>query len=301
MILFLAINDWANVGYTLASSLKSINVDAIALKSKNHALQYPGQGQIYTNTIELKTITDKCNVIVWMHSKFTPINTTGKKLFVFHGGSEYRKNYNQINKKFNPIVCKSIIQTGDLLGLGAKDEQWLLPPIDTELLQPVFEPQNNKLTIGHYPRDTKVKGSVVINSIIHKLQNNTFIYLFSKKRQKWSDNIKRISNCDIYIDALCPVLNGRPYGEWGIQTLEAAALGKIVITHFQSYKRYAKEYGSCALQYVNTPKELENKLKMLIQLSPDKILQLKRQTRKWVETTHSFKTVGCRLKKILGV
>ena len=73
MVLFLAVNDWANVSYTFAESLKSINIDAIALKSKKHSLQYTNEAQVYSNIDQLNAAVTKCNTIIWMHSKFIRI------------------------------------------------------------------------------------------------------------------------------------------------------------------------------------------------------------------------------------
>ena len=132
------------------------------------------------------------------------------------------------------------------------------------------------------------------NSIINK-----FDYKYSAKTIAWNKNLQRMSNCDIYIDAFCPRLEKKRYGEWGIQALEAAALGKVVVTHFGMWRQYKKEYGGCALQYVNTQKELKQKLKNLIEMNNDEIQNLKIRTRKWVETHHSLKAVGMKLRKII--
>ena len=90
---------------------------------------------------------------------------------------------------------------------------------------------------------------------------------------------------------------GLRYGEWGMTALEAASLGKIVVTNFLSIDRYKKEYGECPLVICNTEGEFERRLHELSEMNKDDILKLKKETRKWVEEKHSLKAVGKRLKR----
>ena len=71
-----------------------------------------------------------------------------KKVVVFHGGGKFRLNHKAICSQFNPIVDCSLIQTYDLFGLGAKDERWLLPPIDLSKIKPEKLVQNRLEKFG---------------------------------------------------------------------------------------------------------------------------------------------------------
>jgi len=93
-----------------------------------------------------------------------------------------------------------------------------------------------------------------------------------------------------------PMQGKRKYGEWGMTTLEAAALGKIVVTNFLSIDRYKIEYGECPLFVCNTLEQLEKNILYLSKMNKEEILEKKKETRAWVEKFHSYKAVGERLK-----
>ena len=244
-----------------------------------------------------------------MHSFYINLGIKkNQRMFVYHGGSRYRVNYKHINKVFNPKVEKSIIQTADLFGLGAKNEVWLLPAVDTKKIKPVYKRQSDKLIVGHFPSSPVAKNSNLINKIMKNLKKefgNKFEYVYSPKVINWNRNMKRVSKCDIYIDACTPILKtknspkGNKYGEWGVAAIEAAALGKIVVSHFLSYKSYEREYGKCGLVVANSISEVENQMRKLLLLNDDKLLALKKNNRAWVEKFHSHYAVGKRLKEIV--
>ena len=118
-------------------------------------------------------------------------------------------------------------------------------------------------------------------------------------RVSWKRNLRRMSRCDIYIESLNIDSTSDNQHDWSLTALEAAALGKIVITNFRNQQRYEKEYGECGLLVANSKKELENILLKLIHSSPEQLIELQRKTRKWVETHHSLKAIGLRFKKII--
>ena len=201
----------------------------------------------------IKIIAD-ADIIQYMHSKFIDVggDHSSKKRIVFHGGSAYRNKPRFRNQIFNSIVDMSISQTGDLLNLGAKNEKWLLPPINTEELKPDYVFHGTDIPLfAHYPSNPKKKGTKVIQDTITKIGlNNHFRCVTS--RVEWKKQIQRMSECDIYIELFLPVLGKRKYGEWGMTALEAASLGKIVVTNFFSLDRYKIEYGDCPFVVCNT-------------------------------------------------
>ncbi|MGD2072265.1 MAG: hypothetical protein PVG65_02105 [Candidatus Thorarchaeota archaeon] len=297
--------DYANLSYVFQKSLQEVGVDALAIvkgsKRKERAKVVVPQ--------KFSRYYKDAKIIIFMHSIYQKDSQIkNKRLFVFHGGGRYRFNADRINRIFNPVVEKSLIQTGDLLGLGSKNEEWLLPAVDIENLKPVYKRKKEKIVVGHFPSSTMVKGSKNINKAIKRLRKtfgDKFKYVFSSQVVPWDKQIQRISKCDIYIEACKPKLRskgqGRPhiYGEWGVSALEAAALGKVVISHFLSYKRYEKEYGECAIKVANSVDEIESRLKELLLLNNNEFLKTQKSTREWVEKYHSYKAVGERLKKIL--
>jgi hypothetical protein len=83
--------------------------------------------------------------------------------------------------------------------------------------------------------------------------------------------------------------------------LEAAALGKIVVTCFKNRESYEKRYGPCPIHSSNTPNELFGVVKHLIGTPTGELIEKKRWARQWVETQHGLKATGERLKEVLLV
>lgn len=306
MILFVSHSDWANVGYLFAKSLQSIGKDAVAVTKKRHPYSYPHQANLIRSNEELQSLAKKADVIVWMHSVYTPlkIDLAEKKLAVFHGGSAYRNNHKAVNAVFNPHVQVSLIQTTNLWGLGAKNEKLISPPVDTVALRPIYV-EAEKIVVGHYPsagkKWTNCKGTKEIEGVIYRLKKNPelkyqFEFRHSMQLIPWVKNIQRVSECDIYIES-----HGQVGAGFGLSGLEAAALGKVVITRWLKPNPYFEEYGITPLCIANTTTELYNNLVELIVESKSKRRELRKAHHEWVEENHSFEAVGRRLKKILEV
>jgi len=303
-VLILAVHDWGGVGNLLAQSLRSVGVNAKFYVSKATPFCHPS---ICINLGQAREFAKSCDVIQFMHSEKFPLNVniSNKKLAVFHGGGKYRHNSKQISKKFNAIVGLSIIQTYDLFGLGAKYEKWLLPPIDTHIIKPVYETEGDKIIVGHYPSSPKGKGSETIHKIINNVKNEVpdFEYRYSYDKVPWKEQMKRISKVDVYIERMSLKQQGKKNkklwyktGVWGMTALEAAALGKVVVTNFLGHDKYKKEYGHCGLQVANSEKDMEQLLIQLLSKPKEDLLKLKEETRKWVEENHNLQAVGMRLR-----
>jgi len=293
-IILIAKHDWANLGYTFSECLKSIGINAVMVGKPLRIYRYPKSGLAFKH---LEKYVYDADIIQFMHSQYIELpNLLNKKVFAFHGGDRYRHDYKIVNDIFNSIVYKSFIQTGDLIGLGAKNEVWMLPAVDTKNLFPDFKRVwHRKIVIGHFPSNSNVKGSEIINKAIARLKINDavrekFEYRYLDNKVEWSEQINRILSCDIYIEQM-------KLGEWGVTALEAAALGRIVVTNFKSLNRYNKEYGKCGLVVANDEFELENKLIELLNMDDFAIDSLKHSSRKWVEKFHSYEAIGNRLLK----
>jgi len=279
--LFVSFDDWANLGHLLSKSLDSVGVRSKAVAFHPHSF-YKEQAEI-CSVKQYQEYAEDANVIVAMHSQYSPVNMTGKRLFVFHGGTIYRNNKSRLNNHFNNRVTGTILQHYEFLENGAKNEQWLLPPVDLSI-KPDYGYYDKRF--AHYPRHPEVKGSSRILAVVPLID-------YSVEIVSYEANLERMSKCDIYIEQLCD-------HEWGLTALEAAALGKIVITTFRGLKEYNKEYGECELLVANTEDELRQRIEEIMSWSEKQILEKKQATRKWAETYHSFEAVGQRLQRILN-
>jgi hypothetical protein len=274
-------------------ALRSVGVDAQAWTRKPYFFPVPEQAELVLDLQKKKKELIAVETICYMHSRFQkfPVQINGKKLAVFHGGSNYRRNPSERNRLFNKLVFVTLIQTPDLMGLGAKNEVWMIPPVDTEYIRPV-DYKSKEVIFAHFPRHPKSKRSNIILEAVKSIDSIRFDYKF--EQIPWEENIKRMSNCDVYIESQAYGL-----GEWGVTALEAAALGKVVVTVFKSKERYEREWGPCPIIPANSKEELRLILKGLACLTKKDIRNHQEETRKWVVQNHSLEATGKRLKGVL--
>ena len=303
-VLIVAKHDWSNVGYSFQKALEAVGVRAKAIKAFPHSFEYPEQAEVITDVSSVKGLFDEAKAILWMHSRadFRPPGFDYSKKFnvVFHGGSPYRRNPAGVNSVFNPFCRATIIQTGNLLDLGAVNEHWIMPPVDVDVL-PTRKMLNHPPTIGHYPRLPELKGTETINQVVYGLLNDPkydgdFDYLHDVEPIDWDTNIKRMANCDIYVESQMYVDQaGNPVMEFGVTAMEAAGLGCAVATVFRSKGRYEDTFGPCPIIACNSQDELRSELGHLLRGHKNKLVSLRRKTRAWVEDYHSYPATGKQL------
>jgi len=297
-VVLLARNDYTRLGAEYARSLRSIGIDADMFVQYLHQFEYPDQGNIFKTDKDILPYIKEATIIHFMHSQnpIPKIDLKGKKVVVSHTGTAYRKRYRKINKIFNPIVDLTIVGA-DLFGKGAKNEYWIESGIvDTEKLRPVYERSNNILIVGHFPSKSANTGSTEIIKIMKNIKGN-FEFRYSDKAVPWEEQIKRMSECDVYLERLTK------NSGFGITVLEAAALGKIVFTPYAFENKYRETIGEFDLINIKSADDLIAKTEEFISLPNDKLLEMKKKSRAWVEKHHSHKVVGEKLlnlyKKIL--
>jgi len=298
----IACDDWANFAYDNTQALLSVGVDAVCLKRNTHIRNYPNQGMV-AGIAEMKREIQKADYVQlffshWRLYKELKPEINDKKLIVWNAGTNYRIDPDLHNRIFNPYVHKTVSALGELCNRGAKNEVYMVGAIDTERIignKPIF----NNYIIGHYPHNTEVKGTEKINEIIGKLKKN-FVYLTSNTQVDYSEQLKRMDECDIYIELFAPTNNGKKYGSFGITALEAASMGKIVITQNLSSDIYFENYGECELLLALDEEDMLFKLRILLEMNPIQLKRIQDKTREWVVKNHSYKATGQRmLEKVL--
>jgi len=323
-VLMMTLNDWSNTSWRFSKCLELLGIKVKIYKGRPHHLHYPKQAPIHNaikhgsikskyptviDAPELKPLVEQAHIVHFTASTFinTGADLSNKHVIVQHGGTVYRKNPTLSNLFFNPITNHTIIQCPDLYGLGANNESLIYYPVDTDLLKPVFQCSDpNKLLISHFPSGSLIKGTPTILKVINKLRrdskiNNKFKYIgvensvVGSSRLTWTKHLKRVSRCDILIETLNLQNVGKTFGEWGNQAIEAASLGKIVVTNSLAADLYKKEYGDCALNIANTEQELEKHLRNILDMNAKSLLKNKKETRKWVIRNHSMKATAIRL------
>ena len=297
-VVFLSHNDWANMSYEYSKALNQIGISTWAFKIGSNHPNYKIGVPKFKKTKEILKLIIKANVIVFNHSEFidTGIDLSNKLVCVMHTGSKYRQNSKKLNKFFNRIVDVTF-SGGDVLNMGAKNEYWLQPAIDTNKLEPNYKKDFNKpIIIAHYPSGNKCSDN--IQKAINNLKSKNFIFKYDQTRVSWEENLKRVSECDIYIEALCSHQNEIPLYIYGISAIESSALGKITCARFPVINEYEKIFGKCGIFATNTIQELTNTLDRILSLSKEDFLNLQKESRLWAERTSSYNAIGLFLKNI---
>jgi hypothetical protein len=306
----LSYSDYANFGYYNAMALRSVGIEADAYTTIPHVFGYANQAQVVNQNL-LPRIMDKADVIQIMHSDrmiFRYVHHRLKtksirpvKIIVWHTGTRYRQFPERYNELFNPYVDKSIIALGEFEKLGAKNMEYIAPCINTDEFVPGYG-VNQPIVIGHFPSNPDVKGTESIKAVVQKLQAkypNAFHFDYSVQRVGYEEQKKRMQRCDIYVEMCNNYQKGKTYGSWGTTALEAAAMGKVVVTNHLHIDLYERNYGSCKLFVANSMDALFKELEFLILCHPSRIINFKKASRQWVEEKHSYKATGERMKKIL--
>ena len=313
-ILFLCQSDYCLIGFNYAAGLNQLGLNAKSLVSRPRPYEpfrYRNQSPVL-NKRKLCEQAEASDIIIWTHSQHVelPVSTKGKYLGVQHGGIAYRNDVERQNRFFNALVDFTIMEKGEFLDRGAKNEVWILPAVDPADYHPVLLNGNPKIVIGHFPSNPEYKGSPVINAVMEKLSrysefSDLFEYRFAYRPGliPRPENLRRMARCDIYIES-CPV-NSFKMIEGSTSIMESAALGNVVVTGFPRMDRYQKEFGDCPIRSIMSAQALENTMVSLIREGKRKIIERRKATFDWVYRNHGLIPTARRLvdrvlRNILG-
>ncbi|MGL4598536.1 MAG: glycosyltransferase family 2 protein [Bacteroidia bacterium] len=159
-------------------------------------------------------------------------------------------------------------------------------------------PKRDKLVIGHFPSKSSiqdVKGTVKIMEMLKPFANK-FEIRIGTNHVSHSENIRRMADVDIYVELFQPTLEGRQYGCFGVTAIEAAMMGKAVITMDMEFKTHIKTYGPHPFLLANTEGDFDMILRSIHDFGIDQ---------EFIHDTsveyYSFEATGKRLKKILNL
>lgn len=290
-VVFVSIDDWASVGAVYAECLGEVGVNARSLCLRTHPFEYRIKSEVVDKK-RMQALAGQARVVVFMHTAppFWNPGLRWKRVVVFHGGSKYRLAAPEWNVFWNDKVDLSMIQTADLMGLGAKNQVLMPLAVDTKSIRMGVRPRGDKhqkIVIAHFPRHHELKGTSIILRTMRELGMERGQFLHENRHVTWTENLDRMSKCDVYVESQQYAQMGVPLGEWGMTALEAAALGKVVVTCFFSKREYEREFGKCPIVAANSEDELLYELGRLVEMDGDGVDELKRETRQWVERNHS--------------
>lgn len=299
-ILNICVDDFANFAYENMLALRSIGLNCESVKTQSHPF-YAEQSTVYS-AYEICEAIKQYDVIQFFHDNSHLFNMikekiAGKKLIVYHTSSFYRKNFEAVNTLMNPYVYRSVCAMPEFMGRGAKNEVYMVGAVDTDSIKPVE--YNSVSKFGHYPSNSNVKGSDTIIRIFSELD----IRLYHDLRTvPYLDHLNRMSMVDVYVEMLTEKDGGgMPYGSFGITALEAAAMGKVVLTQISNADVYSEAYGFCGLNFGKDEAKMKRLITTFDNYSGEYLKGQQQITREWVVKNHSYKaTAEYFLTKVLA-
>lgn len=295
-------DDYANFSFDNSMALRSVGLDATSVKSVKHPFGYSDQSLI-CNEDEIRRHIAASDIVQLMHSdkRFLQYaKMLKKRIVVYHTGTAYRVNPDVMNDIFNPHVWAAFTDQTEFIGTGMKNEQYVAGAINVRDYKQFGHEVRTPFVIAHYPSNPGVKGTDQILEMARKLKGD-FKFEYSLDKVKHEDQIKRMDLCDIYIELFKSVLNGKPYGCYGVTAFEAAAAGKVVVTQNIRPHVYAKAYGECPFIIANDEETFISEVQKLINYKPLIISSIQTETYNWVIEKHSYEATGQRLKKLLAI
>lgn len=290
-------DDWANFAYDNSVSLRSVGIKADSINRNKHLFDYDNQSIIQPDVSKICEMIQDYDVIQFFHDNVSMFNAiknacAGKRLIVYHTSSYYRKNYTAVDHLMNIYAEKAVCAMPEFMPLCThKHKIYMVGAVDTDTLKPDGKEFNNAM-FAHYPSNPKVKGTPQIVNMMQDLGiKENFNYSYDIIPYK--ENIVRMIDCNVYIEMFSMIDGmGSPYGNFGISALEAAALGKIVITNCLGIRIYKEYYGSIGLDIANTEEEFREKITEMSNFSKEEIILKQNHTRDWVVKNHSYKASG---------
>lgn len=293
-ILNISKDDWANFQHDNMKALRSVGLHCDSIKQNSHPF-YTEESEIVPGVDEIcRRITDY-DVIQFFHddvSLFQKIRgaIVGKKIIVYHTSSYYRKYHALINANMPAGIHKSVCAMPEFIGLGARNEIYMVGAVDTERLKPGRAPER-PFKFAHYPSNPSVKGTAKIVELMAQTDAN---FVYSEAKVSYEEQLAKMQDCDVYIEMFTRRDgNGMPYGDFGITALEAAAMGKVVVTNFRHARVYKDYYQGF---FMFAPSNEEEFLGMIREINGYTLDQMRwfqlTMTREWVETNHSYKATG---------
>ena len=275
--------------YIISSISKKVNQKIASIISKSNLIYF------HAETIYNPILQNLNSYQIMFSNKKTVMGLAGN---FYRNKPEVFLDYLS-RKKLNNV--KLLCQCPDLLGYNKIiPEELVYYGVDTNLIKFKEREYNDKLVISHYATNERTKGTANILKAIERILKEfpeKFVYKGIKQESyrsrvksgsvklNWFDNIKRMGECDIYIETCNLQINYdggnvKKFGEWGNTCLEASATGCIVLTNSLSKEYYTKEYTKdYPLLISNNTEEIYNNLCKIAKLSKEELKELSKKYR----------------------
>jgi hypothetical protein len=301
------VRDWANFSHENANALRSIGVDCVDVKEHPHQFAYKTESRILSTNNILKQIKE-ADIVQIMHSDIKMLNLCksfpNKKIIVYHTGTSYRQNKEKYNALFNPFVDVTITDQCEFMFSPGSNFHYLATAINIDEILPGEINTKAPFNIAHYPSSSEVKGSDRVVDLMTKLYSRNakkFNFKYTNKMVTHLEQLKRMNECDIYIEMFAPLQNGYPYGCYGVTAFEAAAMGKVVVTQNIYPNVYKKAYGlEHPFIIVGCDRDFNENMEELINKSPEEINAIRENTLTWLHENHSYIPTGNKILSIIA-
>ena len=293
-ILILTERDYANFAYDFVCSLKSIGIDCRGLKLEAHRFVYNKQLEI-VDVNSMISIAMGYDIVICVHGRMSFFSSYYNKLkhkihYVYYTGSLFRNNPEKHMEFFNKHVERSIVALPEFWKYDLKNKIYMVGSVDIDKYK-FIDNTNDLLEIAHYPSDPIIKGTSSIVKMMSNIRGD-YSFICNTKQENNEIHIKRLQHCDVYIELFNTHIGDKEYGSWGITALEAASLGKIVITMCTNNNVYLDHYDNTGLIICNTEKDFISRVSDFVKMDKKEIDDLKIKTRQWVIDNHAYKTTG---------
>lgn len=224
-----------------------------------------------------------------------------KKMVAHLHGSETRGGY---GLAWLPQVDRVIVATPDLLknntvrGSGAV---YIPNPVNIKSIPYCPSRPANVVRIGHFPTNPELKGTDLVHRAVAQLaEEGVPIELVGKPGNQWvphNELLKLMQTCDVVIDQVAPKEKSGIDGIYGMTSIEAMAMGKIVISNVdQEYRETAYE-GCPIVQADPNLASIKSAIKDVVD-HPDQWRPLAMHGRVYVEEVHDALTVALSVQRI---
>jgi hypothetical protein len=290
-VLNISLHDYANMAHENANALRSVGVNCHDVVINYHKFRYKSQGKRLT-IAWLRDHYKTYDVIQLFHSEpfiYKHIQDH-PNVVVYHTGTRYREAKERLDQLF---YGRKIITDQCEFLLHNPTFNYLAPHTT---LKPVEKSTSGKLIIGHYPSNHVVKGTLKVDEMLAPFQND-FDIRIDIRQIPHEENLKRISECHIYVELFAPEQNGKPYGCFGVTAFEATALGCLVVTNNINRSAYEDVYGSQPFLTPNTEAQFMN---VISGLHDREQFELAREAmHAGFHGKHSLVETGLRIKELI--
>ena len=295
MILNVSENDYANFAHNFSNALKAAGVCSFDICLASHPFRYVTQSKLVTR-FDMVNYIKSADMVIVHHShpqlfELAKNNCKGK-VIVTHTGTRYREGHQALDVLFKDTLA--LTDQTEFFSINP-NLKYIVSPVDFEC-SPLYD--DGLVKIGHYPSNPDVKGTAKIIEMMSDFRGKVD-FKFSLKQVDHYFQLERMAKCDVYIELFKPELNGRPYGCFGVTALEAAAMGKIVVTNNLHQNVYRDAYGKCPMTIANTEWAFKNIISTLTTLSRQLIRMTQRETYEIMRENHSFEATGKRILKLI--